>query len=202
MKQVAQRYTFAFNSVVGAAATSEALTVGGNGRNAGSLAAVANITVDTNAAKTWLSAAVGTNVITLTAHGYKTGLVCQLTTTGGLPTGLSTSTNYYVIVVDANTISLATTYANAIANTVITFTVTGDSGTGTLTPTALAGATVQEQWSIDGVVWVSFTAATSITTATTYGNAHDRPAFPLYRLAFVITAGSLTVSAKALTYAD
>ncbi len=56
-------------------------------------------------------------VLTLTGHGFATGDAVYLTTTGALPTGLSANTRYFVVRIDANTFSLATTYANAIANT-------------------------------------------------------------------------------------
>lgn len=58
-------------------------------------------------------------VITLNSHGLSTGEQIYLTTTGALPTGLTANTLYYVIYVDANTIRLATSRANAIAGTAI-----------------------------------------------------------------------------------
>jgi Protein of unknown function (DUF3383) len=76
--------------------------------------------------------------LTITAHGLNTGDgPVQLTTTGALPTGLSTATNYWVIKVDANTIQLATSLANALAGT---FIVLSSNGTGTNTETPQAGA--------------------------------------------------------------
>lgn len=76
--------------------------------------------------------AIGTNTFTITGHSFVTGQSVTLTTSGALPTGLAPSTTYYVIKVDANTISLATTVANALAGTVITFTSSGSSGTQTV----------------------------------------------------------------------
>jgi len=76
--------------------------------------------------------AIGTNTFTITAHQFNTGQSITLTTSGALPTGLAISTTYYIIKVDANTISLATTLANALAGTVITFTSSGSSGTQTV----------------------------------------------------------------------
>ena len=76
---------------------------------------------------------------TLTAHTFQTGLKIALTSSGTLPTGLS-ATDYYVIVVDANTIQLASSLANAEAGTAVTFSSQGASGsTITFTPGALAG---------------------------------------------------------------
>lgn len=52
---------------------------------------------------------------------------------GALPTGLAVATDYWLVRVSATTARVATTYANALAGTVIAFT---DAGTGTHTLTA------------------------------------------------------------------
>ena len=70
-------------------------------------------------------------VFTLTSHGMVTGSQVYLTTTGALPTGLAANTNYFVILVGANSFNLATTFANAIAGTTIATSGT-QSGTHTL----------------------------------------------------------------------
>ena len=72
-------------------------------------------------------------VVTWTAHGLKTGNRLQLTTTGALPTGLTASVTYWVVVIDANSFSLATSLVNAAAATRIT-----TSGTQSGTHTAVA----------------------------------------------------------------
>jgi len=76
---------------------------------------------------------VAADTITEATHGLDTGLPIQLSTTGTLPSGLTAATTYYVIRVDANTISLATTYANAVAGTAIDITAAAGGGTHTLT---------------------------------------------------------------------
>jgi hypothetical protein len=85
---------------------------------------------------------------TKTAHGLATGDVIYLTTSGALPTGLSASTIYYVIVDDVDHFWLATSSANATAGTKIN-TSGSQSGTHTLnigtpwtsvTPTDTSGA--------------------------------------------------------------
>lgn len=58
-------------------------------------------------------------VVTSVLHPFITGDCVHFTTTGALPSGLSPSTGYYVIVVDGNTFRLATTYANALADIAI-----------------------------------------------------------------------------------
>lgn len=69
----------------------------------------------------------GTDIITSNGHGLTTGqLVSFLVVSGGLPSGLTAATNYYVIVLTANTFQLATSYANAVyAGTAIDLTTTG-----------------------------------------------------------------------------
>ncbi len=58
------------------------------------------------------------NNTTFTAHGYnRTGMKVRVVS--GTLTGLSTSTDYYVIVVDENTLAFAASYADALAGTKI-----------------------------------------------------------------------------------
>lgn len=71
-------------------------------------------------------------VVTYASHGLYTGQKIQITTTGALPTGLTASTTYYVIEVDANSFQLATSLANAAAGTAINTSGT-QSGVHTLT---------------------------------------------------------------------
>ena len=72
-------------------------------------------------------------VVTWNSHGLLSGQQIQLTTTGGLPTGLSASTSYWVTTIDANTYKLSTSLANAQAGTFIN---TSSAGSGTHTCTA------------------------------------------------------------------
>lgn len=75
------------------------------------------------------------NTFTKVAHGIVTGALGQFTTSSALPTGLSTSTDYYAIKIDADTLKFATSYANAVAGTAIDI---SDVGTGNQTFTATA----------------------------------------------------------------
>lgn len=70
-------------------------------------------------------------VVTLSSHGFQTGDMIYLTTTGALPTGLSQNTIYFVINVTSSTFRLATSAANAAAGTAIN-TSGSQSGTHTL----------------------------------------------------------------------
>lgn len=78
-----------------------------------------------------------TDAMTATAHGKQTGYgPVRLANSGGaLPTGLSGSADYWLIVVDANTIKFATSAANALAGIAVDITGAG-SGTHTMQATA------------------------------------------------------------------
>lgn len=75
---------------------------------------------------------VANDTITEAAHGYSTGDSVDLATAGVLPGGLAADTTYYVISVDVNTISLATTAANATAGSAIDITSAAGGGNHTL----------------------------------------------------------------------
>lgn len=92
----------------------------------------AGVTAPVN--KTFVDGNVNTSTekVTITTHGFYSGLDVTLTTTGVLPVGLALLTTYYVIVVDANTIQLATTYANALAATPINISTAAGGGTHTV----------------------------------------------------------------------
>lgn len=88
--------------------------------------------------------AMATSICTATAHGLRTGMKVQLTTTDTLPAGLAVETDYYVIKINANTFYLASSLLNANAGVKITLAPAGDGGTGTHTctqvdPAATAG---------------------------------------------------------------
>ncbi len=74
-------------------------------------------------------------VISWTAHNQSIGSVINFTTTGGLPTGLTVGTNYYISSQGyaANSFSVSTTAANAIAGTSVN---TSSAGSGTQTAVA------------------------------------------------------------------
>lgn len=191
MKYTYSSPTLAPTSVI-QAVNSDALDVG-NPCDGAAIASV--ITVDTNAAGIFAASSLAANAVTVTAHGWKTGVIGQVTTAGVLPTGLVAVTNYYIIVIDANTVKFASSLANAIAGTAIA--LSGGTGNSTFTPTALAGATVQAFWSRDNINWIGIGSATSIAAATNFGVTVDRPQYRWIRLQFALTSGSLTVATTA-----
>jgi hypothetical protein len=97
-----------------------------------------DVEVDVPSAKAFASStdiSTATGTITETAHGYETGDVGRLTTSGSLPTGFATSTDYFVIKVSDNAYRLAASLANAQAGTQIVPSAAG-SGNQTFTLTA------------------------------------------------------------------
>lgn len=81
------------------------------------LSGTANATVPAN--QTFVDADVntGTDIITKASHGFTTGLACQLSTSGTLPTGLTLLTDYIIGVLSSSTFALYKSVADANANT-------------------------------------------------------------------------------------
>lgn len=86
----------------------------------------------TTVAGTFAASSIAANAVTITAHGYTTGVVGVVTTAGVLPTGLALATDYYIVVIDANTVKFATSYTNALASAVVS--ISGGTGNSTFTP--------------------------------------------------------------------
>lgn len=85
-------------------------------------------TVNTNT----FTASSSSGLLLTYANDWSNYQKVQFTTTTTLPTGLSLATDYWLVRVSATTARVATSYANALAGTVIAFT---DAGTGTHTLT-------------------------------------------------------------------
>lgn len=81
-------------------------------------------------------------VVSWTAHGLNVGSPVNFTTTGALPTGLSVGTNYYVSSqgFTANSFSVSTSVANALAGTSVNTSSAG-SGTHTAISTVILAST-------------------------------------------------------------
>jgi hypothetical protein len=103
--------------------------------------------------------------IALPAHGFVTGLKVALSGTN-LPTGLS-ATNYWVIVLDADTISLADSLVHAVAGTKISITGAGTTADAALTPASLGSSTVTVKASLDGVSYFAYATPKTVTITTT-----------------------------------
>lgn len=162
-------------------------------------------TVTTPTAKTF-TAVAATDVCTSAAHGFKTGLKGQCTTTGGLPGGLATTTDYFVIVLSSTTFKLASSLNNANAGTAIDLTTAG-TGTQTFTATALAGANVKLQLAVEedaaSATWYDIAAATNITTTATFNLLEKLdPMYRWVRAVHTMTAGQLSLKTKYLIKGD
>lgn len=72
-----------------------------------------------------------TDIVTVT-QSYTTGELLRFSTSGGLPGGISSGTNYYAILVSATEIKIASSRANAYAGSAIDITSSG-SGNHTIT---------------------------------------------------------------------
>jgi len=112
-----------FNDKVIGSRANNTMIVATTGDFAAVAAAVKDFTVGTS------SVNIANNSITLSYHGYITGdMVTYEDSSGTVLTGLADGTSYYVIRVDANTIKLASTNANARNGTEIDLTGTGNNG--------------------------------------------------------------------------
>lgn len=135
---------------------------------------------------------VATENIAETGHSFFTGLKGQLTTTGALPTGLATSTDYFVIVVDDDNFKLASSLANAQAGTAVDITAASGGGTHTFTPTGIAG-TIKMQYSIDKTNWGDISGTSQTVTGSSSAFVSDSDVFyPYIRVYGLLTAGQAT----------
>lgn len=152
-------------------------------------------TVDTPANKTFAAAAVtvATDQITIAAHGYTTGLKVQISNPGTLPTGIVAVTDYFVIVIDANTIQLASSLANALAGTAIDITGQG-AGTNTVNVTAIGGGTAQLQISNDGLLWSNDGASQAIAASGLLFFTDSVPYGVYIRMVLTVTSGRISSS--------
>lgn len=131
------------------------------------------------------------------AHGWATGRKVAATTSGVLPTGLS-ATDYYVIVVDTTTIKLASSLANAQAGTAVDITAAAGGGTHTLTPAALSGASLLLSATLDGTNY--FTLANTSTNVTATANIIWNVDAPYYKSVRVVSAIAEGQIASVITY--
>lgn len=158
-------------------------------------------TVQASSAKSFVDGdvSVANNSVGETAHGYLTGLQGQLTTTGTLPGGLSTATNYYLIKVDADNYKFASSRANAQAGTAIDITSASGGGTHTFTPTS--GGTVGEfvvqatNFAISDDIWTELALSSVITVSNSSDTAIislNQVPFKALRVGYVPSSGQGT----------
>ncbi len=140
------------------------------------------------------------DAVTITAHGFVTGLKCQLTTTGTLPTGVTTTTDYYLIVLDANTIQFASSQANALAGTEIDLTGYG-AGVHTVVPTATIAGTIKLQKNNEPAslppIWFDIgSSSQAISGATVLNWAYADVGYRSVRAVVALTSGTVVASVR------
>lgn len=164
--------------------------------------------------KTFVDADVSVANDTITfgaAHGFTTGMKFQLTTTGVLPGGLATATDYYAIVTSTTVIKVATSQSNATAGTAVNITSAAGGGTHTVAVTATIAGTVKLQKTLDPPsITQTWTDIPSVTTyaansqsfsGTTnlnwiYGNGSLDVTWPYIRAVVAATSGTVVVSLR------
>lgn len=133
------------------------------------------------------------------SHTMGLGLLVRLTSTGTLPTGLSTGTDYWVIPVDANNIQFASSLANAQAGVAINVTNEGTSaGVNTVDITALGGDLVLRGALVAAGPWFDLTAAQDITAETEFLFNLTNPGVRYIALGIAIDSGQITVDQSVL----
>lgn len=140
---------------------------------------------------------VAESTFNIPAHDYVTGLEVQLSTTGILPAPLLVATSYYVIVIDANTIQLASSLENANNDIYIELSSAG-AGVGTMTPEGATAASITFQMSNNGIVWADIQAPTSITATGTVVLSQPSAAYRYFKAVKTLTAGQVDLSALIL----
>lgn len=154
---------------------------------------------DTTPAAATFAAAV-TDICTIVTHGYTTGLKVRVTSATTLPDGLVAGTDYYVIVLGADTFKLSDSYAHALAGTdIINITDTG-TGVHTMTPSVIDGASVKLQYSNDNQNWDDIASQSKNITAD--GNVVFNQSGVFYRYiraALAISSGRLGLTGVVIT---
>lgn len=146
---------------------------------------------------------VENSTVTIPNHGFVTGLKGQLTDTGTMPAPLMNGTDYFVIVVDENTIQFAETLEDALDGTFIVLEDQGsDENVSTFTPTALTGASVTFQKSNDGVNWEDIQAATSITTDGSVLLTQPNVSYRYFKAVKAFTTGGFGLACNILVIGD
>lgn len=155
--------------------------------------------------KTFAAAAVDTaaDTATITAHGFATGLKVQVSNPGTLPTGIAAATDYYIIVVDDDTVQFATSQANALAGTAVDITAAG-SGTNTVeVDTDIAGSwklqlcNDPESWPDTDKTWVDVPdSTTNFTGSDADALNYSSHGYRAIRAVVTVTSGAVTAAIR------
>lgn len=140
------------------------------------------------------------NTLTKTSHGFVTGLKGQMTTSSALPGGLATTTDYFVVKIDADTFKLASSLANAEAGTVIDITTQG-TGTHTFTATTSTGNVCKLQHSNDGTNYKdlgSYTATIATSASSDIWRVGDVSDIGYIKVLYTPSAGQIALKVVAV----
>lgn len=144
-----------------------------------------------------------TNICTKASHGFVTGLKVQVSSDDTLPGGLSASTDYFIIKGTDNTFSFSDTLAHALAGTNIIDITSSGTGTHTITPTPIAGASVKLMGSIDGVNYVDLASQTSNITGDVNVLFNQSGVYYRYvKAQFTATAGQVQITGYLMAKGD
>lgn len=136
-----------------------------------------------------------TDICTKANHGFVTGLKVQVSSDTTLPAGLSGSTDYFVIKGTDNTFSLSDTLAHALAGTNIVNITDEGTGTHTITPTSIAGASIKLMGSIDGTNFIDLASQSSNITADVNVLFNQSGVYYRYvKAQFTCTAGQVQIN--------
>ncbi len=125
-------------------------------------------------------------VVTWSSHGLSTGTPVVFTTTGALPTGITSGTTYYAVVVNANTFQIASSVANAIAATPTVIT-TSDSQSGTHTGTRY---NITQRLSMQGVTGVENRLGADLIITGSQGTGNAAGGSIIFQVAPGVSSGS------------
>ena len=147
---------------------------------------------------------VANNSFFIPNHGFPNGVGIRVTGTGTLPAPLVINTTYYVIVVNANIIKVASTVEDAIAITPIPIDITteGSSGNVTTFSGATLTATITYRKSNDGVNWVEMQTPTTISGSGKEIIEQNESDFKYFSLLKTLTAGVVTLSSRVVVIGD
>lgn len=141
--------------------------------------------------------------IIIPSHGFPLGFKVRLTTTGTLPAPFLVATDYFVIPLDASTIQLAASLADAIAEIPIAIVDQGsDEAVNTATGVALAGASITFKKSNDRTNWENIQAATAITIDGSVLLSQPNVSYRYFKAVKALTAGVVDLQALTLVIGD
>ena len=160
-------------------------------------AVVASAVPESPSDKTFTSGSVSLSVITISTHGYKFGLKVRFSTTGVLPSGISSGVDYYLTDLTSNTLLVSTSYANALAGSYVTL-ADGGSGTHTINVQTATPAVISFEGSIDGIVWPEIKNSRKEISSTAEMIEHEAAFYHKLRVKLNVASGQHTVNVKVL----